>query len=73
MMIYMANWQDPCWQYWLERRASDTMSGSFHVSFGCCWACIEILVNEFLAHVGAPVKEAVSHRLEEVQYFWVAQ
>ena len=73
MMIYVADWQDPCWRYRLGRRASDTMSGSFHVSFGCCWARIEILANEFLAHVRAPVEEAVSHRLEEGRYVWVAQ
>ncbi len=72
-MSYVANWQDPCWRYRLGRRASDTMLGSFHVSFGCCWACIEMLVNEFLAQVRAPIEEAALHRLEEDQYFWVAQ
>jgi len=42
------------------------------MSFGRSWTGVEILVNEFLAEVGAPVKEAASHRLEEGQYFWVA-
>ena len=72
-MSYVANWQDPCWRYLLGRRASDTMSGSLHVSLCCCRARIEILVNELLAQVRAPVEEAASHCLEESQYFWVAQ
>ena len=72
-MSYVAYWQDPCWQYWLLRCASDTMLGSFHASLRFFWARIEILVNELLAQVRAPVEEAASHRLEEGRYFWVAQ
>ncbi len=72
-MIYVANWQDHCWQNQLGHCASDTMLGFFHVSFGCCWACIEVLVNEFFAQVRAPIREAASHCLEEGRYFWVAQ
>jgi hypothetical protein len=63
-MIYVADWQDPCWRYRLGCCASDTMSGSFHVSFGCCWTGVKILFDQFLAQVGASVEEALPHRLE---------
>ena len=43
------------------------------MSFCRSWTGVEILVDEFLSDVGAPVKEAASHRLEEGRYFWVAQ
>ena len=64
MLIYVADWHDSCWQY-LRRCAFDTMSRSLHMSFGRSWTGVEILVDEFLSDVGAPVKEAASHRLEE--------
>ena len=73
MMTCVADWQDPCWQYRLWRRASDTMPRSLHMSFGRSWTGVEILVDKFFAEVGAPVEEPASHRLEEGQYFWVAQ
>jgi hypothetical protein len=65
MMSYVPDCQDPCWRYLLGRRASGTMSGSLHMSFGCSWTDIEILVNEFFAQVGAPSEKATSCRLEE--------
>ena len=64
-MSDFADWLDPCWRYRLRRCASDTVSGLFHVSFGCCWAGIEILVDEFLTQVRAPVKENLSNSFEE--------
>ncbi len=65
MMIYFADWLDPCWQYRSRRRASDTMPRSLNMSFGRSWTGVEILVDEFLAEVWTPVKEAASHRFEE--------
>ena len=62
-MSYVAYWPDLCWRYRLRRRSSDTMSRSLHMSFGRSWTGIEILVDEFLADVGAPVEETASHRL----------
>ncbi len=73
MMIDVVNWQDPILQYLLWCRAFDTMPRSLHMSFGRSWTGVEILVDKFLAEVGAPVKEAALHRLEEGQYFLVAQ
>ena len=72
-MSYVANWQDPCGLYQLRHRASDTVPRSLHMSFVRSWTGVEILVDKFLAKVGAPVEEAASHRLEEGRYFWVAQ
>ncbi len=65
MMIDVANWQDPCWQYWSRRCALDTMPRSLHMSFGRSWTGVEILVDKFLADVWESVEESASNRLEE--------
>ena len=72
-MVYVADWSDSCWRYRLWSRASDTMPWSLHVSFGRSWTGVVILVDKFLAKVGASVEEATLHRLEEGRYLWVAQ
>ena len=64
-MINVANRLNSCWQHRLRRCASNTMPRSLHMSFGRSWTGVEILVDKFLADVGAPVEEAASHRLEE--------
>ncbi len=64
-MRYVANWQDPCWQYRLRPNASDTMPRSLHMSFGRSWTGVEILVYKFLTEVGAPVEETLSKFFEE--------
>ncbi len=73
MLIDIVDWQYPILRYLLWCRAFDTMSGSLHMSFGRSWTGVEILIDEFLAHVGASVEESASHRLEEGRYLWVAQ
>ena len=43
------------------------------MSFCRSWTGVEILVDEFLSDVGAPIEEAALYRLQEGRYFWVAQ
>ena len=64
-MRYVADWLDPCWRYLFRSRASDTVPRSLHMPFGRSWAGIEILVDKFLAEVGAPVKDTPSNCFEE--------
>jgi hypothetical protein len=64
-MSYVADWLDPCWRYLFRRRASDTVPRYLHMSFGRSWTSVEILVDKFLAQVGAPVEETPSNRFEE--------
>ena len=63
-MSYVANWPDPRLQYRFWRRASETVSRSLHMSFGRSWTGVEMLVDKFLAQVGAPIEETPSNRFE---------
>ncbi len=65
MLIDVVDWQDPILRYLLRCCAFDTMSGSLHMSFGRSWTGVQIFIDELFAHVGAPIKESASHRLEE--------
>ncbi len=70
MMTCVADWQDPCWRYRLRRRASDTMPRSLHMSFGCSWTGVEILVDKFLAEMfGHPSRNPRRTALRRVNIF----
>ena len=42
-------------------RAPDTLSWTFHMAFGGCWAGVEIFGDEVDANVGATGEETTFH------------
>ncbi len=63
-MNYVADWQDPCWQYRLWRCASDTVPMSLRMSFGRGWTGVEIFVDQLFTQVWTPVEEIPSNSFE---------